>query len=49
MFERRIATGYPDGTFRPWNSVNRDAMAAFMYRLAGEPEVTLPAESFRRG
>ncbi len=45
MAERGISTGYPDGTFRPWNEVNRDAMAAFMYRLAGEPDVTLPAES----
>lgn len=28
-----IATGWPDGTFRPQDSVNRDAMAAFMYRF----------------
>lgn len=28
----RVSTGYPDGTFRPWNTVNRDAMAAFLYR-----------------
>ncbi len=40
-----ITTGYPDGTFQPWNSVNRDAMAAFLYRLAGEPQVDLPPES----
>ncbi len=32
-----ITTGYPDRTFRPVQPVNRDAMAAFLYRLAGEP------------
>jgi len=40
-----ISTGWPDGTYRPWESVNRDAMAAFMYRLAGEPAFEAPAES----
>ena len=29
----QITTGYPDGTYRPLESVNRDAMAAFMYRM----------------
>lgn len=28
----RVSTGYGDGTFRPVNAVNRDAMAAFLYR-----------------
>jgi len=37
-----ITTGYPDGTFRPYNSVNRDAMAAFMYRYEGSPAFTPP-------
>ena len=27
-----ITTGYPDGTYRPLDPVDRDAMAAFMYR-----------------
>jgi len=40
---RGITTGYADGTFRPWASVNRDAMAAFLYRLAGRPAYTPPA------
>ena len=31
--------------FRPLNSVNRDAMAAFMYRYAGSPDFTPPAIS----
>ncbi|WP_024476138.1 S-layer homology domain-containing protein [Arthrobacter sp. CAL618] len=40
-----ISTGYADGTFRPLQPVNRDAMAAFMYRLAGEPHYVPPASS----
>ncbi|MHA7170244.1 S-layer homology domain-containing protein [Arthrobacter bambusae] len=32
-------------TFRPLRPVNRDAMAAFMYRLAGSPNFTAPAVS----
>jgi hypothetical protein len=40
-----ISTGYPDGTYRPLNSVNRDAMAAFLYRLAGSPHYTAPTHS----
>ena len=40
-----VTTGYPDGTFRPVASVNRDAMAAFLYRFAGSPAVTAPAVS----
>lgn len=29
---RGITRGWPDGTFRPWDATNRDAMAAFMMR-----------------
>ena len=29
-----ITTGWPDGTFRPGEPVSREAMAAFLYRLA---------------
>ncbi len=37
----------PDGTrsFRPLTPINRDAMAAFLYRAAGAPEYTPPAKS----
>ena len=46
---RGISTGWDrgDGTreFRPVTPVNRDAMAAFMYRFAGEPAFTAPAGS----
>lgn len=37
LASRGVTTGYDDGTFRPVQPVNRDAMAAFMYRLAGSP------------
>jgi len=40
-----ITTGYPDGTFRPLQSINRDAMAAFLYRFTGSPAFTPPADS----
>ncbi|WP_162242339.1 carboxypeptidase regulatory-like domain-containing protein [Arthrobacter sp. Leaf337] len=44
-----ITTGWtdPDGTrtYGPVQAVNRDAMAAFMYRLAGKPAFTPPAVS----
>jgi hypothetical protein len=34
MADTGISTGYPDGTFRPGQAVTRQAMAAFMGRLA---------------
>ncbi|WP_395398572.1 S-layer homology domain-containing protein [Arthrobacter sp. UC242_113] len=40
-----VSTGWPDGTFKPITAVNRDAMAAFMYRLAGKPAFTPPKVS----
>jgi hypothetical protein len=40
-----ISSGYADGSYGPLQSVNRDAMAAFMYRLAGSPQYTPPAQS----
>ncbi|WP_253905847.1 S-layer homology domain-containing protein, partial [Arthrobacter sp. H5] len=43
MASAGITTGYEDGTFRPYQPVNRDMMAAFLYRLAGSPEVTRPS------
>ena len=46
LAERGVTTGWllPDGTseFRPVTPVARDAMAAFLYRLAGSPEFTAP-------
>jgi hypothetical protein len=44
-----ITTGWTDAdgtrTYAPVQAVNRDAMAAFMYRLAGKPAFTPPAVS----
>jgi lysophospholipase L1-like esterase len=37
-----ITTGYEDGTYRPSSPVSRQAMAAFLHRLAGAPTVSLP-------
>ena len=38
-----IATGYPDGTFRPGAVVTRQAVAAFLHRLEGAPLTPVPA------
>ena len=35
--DQGIATGWPDDTFRPTREVSRQAMVAFLYRVAGEP------------
>ncbi|GAB2536603.1 5'-nucleotidase C-terminal domain-containing protein [Brachybacterium huguangmaarense] len=42
MVDTGISTGYPDGTFRPVQPVTRDAMAAYLYRMADSPTVTPP-------
>ena len=43
--EKSITTGYPDGGFHPLESIERGAMAAYLYRLAGSPEFEAPADS----
>ncbi|GAB3527273.1 chitobiase/beta-hexosaminidase C-terminal domain-containing protein [Arthrobacter monumenti] len=44
--EAGITNGYKkDGVFKPYTPISRDAMAAFMYRLAGEPEFDAPEVS----
>lgn len=49
MSDRGITTGYevPGGAreYRPYGSVTRDSMAAFLYRQAGSPAFTPPARS----
>lgn len=40
-----ITTGWSDGTYRPGDNIERAAMAAYFYRLAGSPEVILPETS----
>lgn len=48
--QQGITTGWtePDGslTFRPLQPMNRDAMAAFLYRYAGRPAYTAPKRSW---
>ncbi|GAB2721942.1 hypothetical protein GCM10027038_20660 [Arthrobacter bambusae] len=50
LADKGISTGWPGPngtkTYRPLNSVNRDAMAAFMYRFAGSPASTSQGGSF---
>ncbi|WP_181954326.1 GH25 family lysozyme [Kocuria coralli] len=43
--DRGYLNGWPDGTFRPVQPIDRDAMAAVAYRLAGSPAYTPPARS----
>lgn len=48
MYWAGLSTGWdtPRGPeYRPLSPVNRDAMAAFLYRLEGEPRVSLPKKS----
>ena len=45
MADNALTTGYADGTYRPAGSINRDAMAAFLYRLAGSPNYSAPTVS----
>lgn len=42
----RYATGYTDGTFRPGEHVTRGALAAFLHRMAGSPDVPSGAPTF---
>ena len=43
--QQGITTGWPDGTFRPHDLVDRNSMAAFFYRFAGSPQFTVPQSS----
>src|SRR5690554_5823642 len=45
LADQQITTGYANGTFKPQDSVSREAFAAFLYRLAGKPKVSLPSKS----
>ncbi|MHA7274737.1 S8 family serine peptidase [Arthrobacter sp. TMT4-20] len=45
LADQGLTNGYSDGTYRPLASINRDAMAAFLYRLAGEPAFAEPTTS----
>jgi predicted outer membrane repeat protein len=48
MAAEGISTGYPGApkpTYRPSAPVTRQAMSAFLYRFAGEPDFELPTEA----
>ncbi|WP_084130461.1 S-layer homology domain-containing protein [Demequina sp. NBRC 110055] len=45
LTSKGITTGYADLSFRPEAKVSREAFAAFLYRLAGRPGVSLPSSS----
>ena len=45
LAHQRLSFGWADGTYRPQQTVDRGAMAAYFYRLAGSPEVALPETS----
>lgn len=47
MADSGISTGYPDHTFRPAEPVTRMATAAFLYRMAGSPAVSIPPPAQR--
>lgn len=43
-YQMGITRGWPDRTFRPTAPIDRDAMAAFVYRYAGSPDAPEPTE-----
>jgi serine protease len=49
LAEQKISTGWTEAdgrrTYRPLQPISRDAMAAFLYRMAGSPEYAAPAVS----
>jgi hypothetical protein len=44
LVEEQISTGYADGGFHPLDAVSRQAMAAFLHRMAGTPLIAQPAQ-----
>ncbi len=44
MYANGITTGFPNGTFKPYDTIKRCDMAAFLYRMAGSPDFT-PSEA----
>lgn len=45
MYQTGLSNGWGDGTYRPSESISREAMAAFLYRLAGSPAFVPPSVS----
>ncbi|MCC5953285.1 MAG: S-layer homology domain-containing protein [Acidimicrobiia bacterium] len=46
LVEAGLSSGFPDGTFLPTSPVSRQAVAAFLHRLAGEPASGASEPSF---
>lgn len=46
LSERGITDGYSDGTFRPGQSVQRQAVMAFLHRMQGQPPGNYPHPGF---
>ncbi|HAE45625.1 MAG TPA: hypothetical protein DCG37_08560 [Lachnospiraceae bacterium] len=42
--ENGIVTGWPNNTFRPWDTCKRAAIVTFIWRYAGKPAATKKAE-----
>jgi DNA-binding beta-propeller fold protein YncE len=45
LVDAKISEGWPDGTYRPLEPVNRDAIAAFLYRVVDDVRFVSPAAS----
>ena len=45
LASKGITTGWSDGTYRPFETIKRDAMAAFLYRFAGKPKFSAPSKT----
>lgn len=43
--EQGYVTGYPDGTFRPEQSLTRGQLATILYRILGPQDVTVTVSS----
>ncbi len=48
LYDAGITKGFEDGTFRGEELVNRQDLAAFLYRMAGSPEYQATAEDVAR-
>jgi len=46
MADEGLSTGYADGSYRPGATITRQALAAFLWRLAGSPEPASGAPTF---
>ncbi|WP_062384879.1 S-layer homology domain-containing protein [Demequina iriomotensis] len=45
LYRSGVASGFPDGSFRPDEEVSRRNLAKLLYRFAGRPDFAVPARS----